>query len=387
MLSHDQITAVTRLRHDLHKAPELSGQEANTARLIASFLRSTRPDKILSGIGGHGVAVVYQGKAPGPTILFRAELDALPITEASALPYRSERESVAHLCGHDGHMASLAGLGLLLGDTGLARGRVILLFQPAEETGQGARAVLADPQFAALRPDYAFAYHNMPGLPLGALAVAPGPASCASVGLRLRYLGREAHASSPEAGVSPAPALAALMADLARYAAPCRMDAGFRLATICHLNMGIPAFGIAPGRAEVFVTLRALSDTVLERFTADVEAQAKACAGGLEVQISHHDQFSASINHPDAAAYITRAGQMLGLRKADFDLPMRASEDFGAFSQSAATALFFLGSGEGQPDLHDPYFDFPDALIPTACSVFQSVLMQITSDADCYNRV
>ncbi len=378
-LSHDQITALARLRHALHAAPELSGQEENTARVIADFLSPTRPDQIVTGLGGHGVAVVYEGREPGPTVLFRAELDALPIEEASTLPHRSQRAGVAHLCGHDGHMASLAGLGLLLGAARPARGRVILLFQPAEETGAGARAVLADPQFKALRPDWAFACHNMPGLPLGAIAIAPGPASCASVGLRLCYTGRETHASVPEQGASPAPALAALILALAPDTVARPMGPEFRLATLCHLSMGARAFGIAPGQAEALVTLRALSDAALEAFAAEVSARAQADAGGLALQITRHDHFNATINDAEAAAHVARAGQALGLEQADFALPMRAAEDFGAFSAETRTAMFFLGSGTAQPALHDPAFDFPDALLPIACEIFAQLLDTVSA--------
>ena len=179
------------LRHALHRQPELSGHEADTARLIATHLQATNPDRLVTNLGGHGVAALYDSGQPGPTVMLRAELDALPISEASGVPHASERPGFGHLCGHDGHMAILMGRA----GTRPARGRLVLLFQPAEETGAGARAVLDDPAFAALRPDYAFALHNMPGLPLGAVAVAPGPVSCASVGWRIAVAGREAHAA------------------------------------------------------------------------------------------------------------------------------------------------------------------------------------------------
>ena len=210
-LTDRDVAELTEWRHELHRAPELSGQEAETARKVAAFLAATSADRIETSIGGHGVAAVYQGAEPGPTVMFRAELDGLPIDEISDAPYRSTVPGKGHLCGHDGHMATLAALARGLGRQRPARGRAVLLFQPAEENGAGAAAVLADPKFQSLSPDYAFALHNLPGLPLGHVALDEGPVNCASRGMRIALTGKTAHASTPEHGASPMPAVAALM--------------------------------------------------------------------------------------------------------------------------------------------------------------------------------
>lgn len=354
------------LRHTLHRQPDLSGDEGNTAHVIATALRSTAPDLIVTGLGGHGVAAVYDSGQPGPTVMFRAELDALPIAEASGVAHASQRTGMAHLCGHDGHMAILMGLA----GTRPARGRLVLLFQPAEETGAGARAVLEDPRFDTLRPDYAFALHNMPGLPLGAVAVAAGPASCASVGWRIALAGREAHAAFPEIGHTPAPFLARLVPHLASLPAS--------TATLCHLNMGAPAFGIAPGQAVAHVTLRAPSDTGLEALEHDLRNWIAANAAGLQFNIARHDHFNATRNDPEAAAHVMAARKTLGIPQAEFAFPMRPSEDFGAFSTEAKCALFFLGAGEAHPALHDPAYDFPDALIAPGLAMFRELLARVT---------
>lgn len=361
---------LTALRHALHRQPDPSGQEGGTARIIVDALRATAPDRLVTGLGGHGVAAVYDSGKPGPTVMFRAELDALPITEASGVAHASERPGVAHLCGHDGHMAILTGLA----GTRPQRGRMVLLFQPAEENGAGARAVLADPEFTALRPDYAFALHNMPGLPLGAVAVAAGPASCASVGWRIAIAGREAHAAFPETGQSPAPFLARLVDKLA--ALPRGPDVA--MATLCHLSMGAPAFGIAPGQAVAHVTLRSVSDAGLARLETDLQSWLDTHAGGLSVQITRHDRFNATMNDPIAAAQVNAARASLGIEHAAYTFPMRPSEDFGAFSTHAKCALFFLGAGETHPALHDPGYDFPDALIAPGVGMFDAILAQVT---------
>lgn len=358
------------LRHALHQQPEESGMEVDTARLIAERLRATGPDQLVTGLGGHGVAAVYGSGQPGPTVMFRAELDALPITEGSGVQHTSLRPGFGHLCGHDGHMAILMGLAGIQP----ARGRLVLLFQPAEETGTGARAVLADPRFDMLRPDYAFALHNMPGLPLGSLAVAAGAASCASVGWRIMVQGRAAHAASPETGLSPAPFLAALTTHLA--ALPAGEDQA--MATLCHLSMGTPAFGIAPGDAVAHVTLRSRSDTGLAALESALQDWLTAAAGTLNIQVTRHDHFHATLNDAAAANHVAIAGKALGHSPAAFDLPMRPSEDFGAFSTTARCALFFLGAGKDQPALHDPAYDFPDALIAPGVALFRHILGQLT---------
>ncbi|MDB9809091.1 M20/M25/M40 family metallo-hydrolase, partial [Yoonia sp.] len=201
-MSSEQTTYLTRLRHDLHRQPEISGEEAQTAARIVQELTHAGADQIWQNLGGYGVAAEFRSAKPGPTVLIRCELDGLPIKEESTLPYRSEIDGKGHLCGHDGHMCMVMGVALGLADRP-ARGRVILLFQPAEETGFGAQAVIDDPRWPQIRPDYAFAYHNVPGRPLGEIGLRAGPANCASRGMQILLHGKSSHAAAPEDGVSP----------------------------------------------------------------------------------------------------------------------------------------------------------------------------------------
>lgn len=371
------IESLTQIRHALHACPDLSGSEAATAQFLCATLQDTVPDQIIERLGGDGLALVYDSGRQGSTVMFRAELDALPIQEAGKPPHASTRSGIAHLCGHDGHMAILAGLARHVAGQRPAHGRVVMLFQPAEETGAGARAVLADPRFSTLAPEWAFALHNMPGLELGRIAVAPGPASCASVGVHIRWQGREAHAASPETGLSPAPALAHLMQTLAPHAGPCQIGSEFQQATLCHISMGTRAFGIAPAQAEAMFTLRAISDDQLAKFETAVISEICAAGRELGIEITRHDHFNATINNPDAARIVEEAAQTLGIAKGHFTLPMRPSEDFGAFSGTTRTALFFLGAGDGHPALHDPQYDFPDALIAPGVAMFAQILTKI----------
>lgn len=199
-LDPSQIAHLTALRHELHRHPELSGQESATAQRIADELTGLGADRIWRNLGGHGVAAEFKGAAPGPTVLLRCELDGLPIRELSELPYRSSMTGKGHLCGHDGHMVSMLGVGMWLAARP-ASGRVILLFQPAEETGAGAKAVVEDVRWPEIRPDYAFAYHNVPGRPLGEIGLRPGPGNCASRGMQILFEGKSSHAAAQEDGV------------------------------------------------------------------------------------------------------------------------------------------------------------------------------------------
>jgi amidohydrolase len=314
-MSAPDLADLAAFRRRLHERPELSGEERETAGLIAQALAPTGPDLVISGLGGHGLAFVYEGRDPGPTLMFRAELDALPIEEVSQASHRSRIPGKGHLCGHDGHMATLASMGREFARSRPQRGRAVLLFQPAEETGAGAAAVIADPKFDAIAPDFMFAWHNMPGLPLGRAVIAPGPSACASRGLRAALSGRTAHASSPEQGVSPMRALARLMPELTALGRGGALDAGFSLVTVTHAELGERAFGVAPGHAELWATLRTLTDVSMSELVERAEHLVRAAAGaeGLAVEISYSDVFAHCENAPQAVARIVGALEAQGV--------------------------------------------------------------------------
>lgn len=382
-LTNADLAELIDWRRALHRRPEVSGEEAETARTVQTALKATSPDRIVTGLGGHGVAALYDSGQPGPRVLLRCELDGLPITELSDRPHRSGIDGKGHLCGHDGHMAMLAGMARLLGRGRPVKGSVVLMFQPAEETGEGAARVVADPGFADLRPDYAFAIHNFPGMPLGHVGVVDGPASCASRGMRVRLTGRTAHASQPETGQSPAPALARLMLDMPDLSHGADLsDPDFTLVTVCHAWLGEPAFGIAPGEAEIYATLRSLTDAGMEALIARAEALTRDAAGDLGLSIDYHDIFPACTNSSKAAEIVRRAGARVGLPTGPGLLPMRPSEDFGRFGTAtgAESAFILLGAGMDGPDLHNPDYDFPDDLIGPGTALFGAILRDILGD-------
>ena len=377
MLTNADVVELTDLRHALHRRPEVSGQEVETARAVVAALAPLRPDAVLTGLGGHGVAAVFDSGTPGPVVMIRAELDALPILELGQIAHASETPGKGHLCGHDGHSTILLGLARLLSRQRPARGRAVLMFQPAEEDGSGAARVIADPQFAAIAPDWALALHNMPGVALGRASLAAGPANCASAGLRIALTGGTAHASMPETGRAPTPALARLIDGLRDLGPGGALQPGFRLATITHIRLGEPAFGIAPGQAELWVTLRGLTNDDLDTLLAEARALAEAEARrhDLHVDFSLHDHFHACHNHPEATEVLARALEGARIPHDPGALPMRGSEDFGRFGEAGAkSAMFLLGAGIDHPALHTQTYDFPDTLIAQGVSVFHHAI-------------
>ncbi len=371
-MTPERLARLTRLRHALHQIPEVSGAEEKTAAMVADYLRQNQPDQLLAGLGGHGVAAVYEGREDGPTVLIRCELDGLPIEELSDQPYRSTHPGRGHLCGHDGHMTMVAALAEDLSARRPAAGRAVLLFQPAEETGKGAAAVIADPAFRQIAPDYAFSLHNLPGLAVGQVALCSGPANCASRGMRIKLTGKTSHAAAPQDGVSPAWAIARLLPGLVALGSGGGLGPEFALVTPTHARLGEATFGIAPGEAEVWATLRAVTDTRMDQLitAATVLAEQVCTAEGLGLAIEFDDVFDACANHPEAVEVLRTAAAAAGCPVQMQELPQRWSEDFGQFAKGAKTAMFWLGSGEAQPQLHNPDYDFPDAAIPAGAGIF-----------------
>ncbi|GAB5505464.1 MAG: amidohydrolase [Rhizobiaceae bacterium] len=378
-LTNQDIADLVAFRRQLHQTPEISNEEYETAKAVETFLAPTRPDEIITGLGGPGLAVVYDSGKPGPTILLRAELDALPIAEISDLPHRSTIPGKGHMCGHDGHTAIVAAVGRQLGRKRPANGRVVLMFQPAEETGNGAAGVIADPRYARIAPDFAFSLHNLPGTPLGHVRLKEGVVNCASRGMRIVLTGKTAHSSMPETGVSPMAAISALMPALTDLSQAGFDSDDFRLVTVGHCHMGEAVFGVAPGYAEVWATLRTRLDERMNALVAAAEKLAREAASthGLVCEIDYHEIFVASLNDAEATTHLQAALEAEGISHDENELPMRASEDFGRFGHDAKSAMFFLGSGESHPQLHNPDYDFPDDLIPIGSRIFMRAVRNL----------
>ncbi len=369
---------ILELRRRLHRRPELSGREEATAALIRNFFRELQPDATIERLGGNGLAFVFDGVDPGPTVLLRCELDALPVTESGRSPCPSEVPGTAHQCGHDGHMAILAAVGQELAAVRPGTGRVVLLYQPAEETGQGAAAVMADPRFGGIAPDFAFALHNLPGFALGSVLLRTGPFSSASRGLTVNLTGASAHASQPETGRSPAAALCTLIETLSKRPADVAPGDRSTFVTVVGARLGEKAFGTAPGNAELWATLRGGSDETMSRLARHAERLVADCArrDGLQHAVSYEDDFPATVNSEAAVEILRRATH--GLVVEELTDPFPWSEDFGRFAaRGAELALFGLGAGVETADLHHPDYVFPEDLIDMGRDVFVRIVRSL----------
>lgn len=379
-LNPKQIDYLTQLRHALHEQPEISGQEKQTAARIVEELNHAGADNIWQNLGGHGVAAEFRGAKDGPTVLIRCELDGLPITEESELSYKSQIDGKGHLCGHDGHMCMTLGVALGLAQRP-ACGRVILLFQPAEETGFGAQAVIDDPRWTEIRPDYAFAYHNVPGRPLGEIGLITGTANCASRGMQILLHGKSSHAAAPQDGVSPGEAIAQLIQKVPSLGSGNLTDDDYGLSTLTHVHLGEPTFGIAPADGEIRFTLRCINDTRMENMIDQAQAILSEADRRLEKKVNWHDIFLAAVNDDEATKIARIGAQNVNANIYEMNHPMAWSEDFGRFGLDGAKAsMLFLGAGEQQPQLHNPDYDFPDALLPIGATVLLSIIEHILSD-------
>lgn len=373
----EHLPRLTSLRQHLHSIAEVSGSEANTAQVIRTFLADeAEPDELHDSIGGHGILATYQGRSKGKHVLLRCELDALPISDLIDADYQSKSEGVGHKCGHDGHMAIIGGVAKLLAAKRPSSGKVSLLFQPAEETGEGARRVLDDQTFQALQPDYCFALHNLPGYEKHRIVVRDWVFAAASVGLEVRLQGQTAHAAHPEEGRSPAMGMAQLIQALS--AVPqyySSLDDATKV-TIVNAELGERAFGTSPGQATVRATLRTYNDELLTSLKERCVRIAESIAQTYDLSIDHRwvEPFAATNNAPQAVDVIRKAARTQGFNIKEKENPFSWSEDFGHFTREIEGAMFGLGVGKEHAALHAESYDFPDQVISTGTRMFMQII-------------
>lgn len=375
MLTNHDLVQLTKFRRELHQYPELSGKEIKTAQKILYALKDMKPSKIIDKMGGHGLAAIFDSQEKGPTLLFRAELDALPIQEKNNLSWISKLPGVSHTCGHDGHMTMLLALGRIISRNPIKCGKVVLMFQPSEENGQGARAVISDPRYEQIKPDLAFAIHIEPGRPFGYVSTRPGLMNCASLGLKITLHGKTAHAADPDDGISPSLAVAEFIQKISEFNHGDELNNNFRLTTVTHVQIGEQTFGISPGDASIFVTLRTSNDDSLSQLDKDVRGLVSNISKQSELNFDFEifDHFAASINDKEAHDIAVNAMKALNINYGSIGVPMRASEDFGIFGKQSKAAMLCLGPGEDYAALHNPDYDFNDDLIPIGTGIFERI--------------
>jgi amidohydrolase len=370
-----------RLRHELHRHPELSGRERETGKRIRFFLNRYHPDELFTGIAGEGMAAVYKGALEGPTLLFRCDLDGLPIQEINRHSYSSVTQGVSHACGHDGHMAMVSGLARLVKENPIKRGKVILFYQPEEENGTGALKSVRRLRELNLSPDYAFAIHNMPKYPMGSLILAEHTFAAASKGLIVKLIGRNSHAAYPEKGINPSLAVAEIVKGLSGLLKE-KIYNSFVLITIVHIRVGEIAFGTSPGYGEVMCTLRAFDDSdmkMLTEKTLDLISKT-AAEQKLAFETIFTDDFPTAVCDPNLTKVVKQIATSLGKKIVTIDEPNRWSEDFSHFMVRGPGIIMGLGAGDNHSDLHNPDYDFPDELIPHGIEVMDSIISHYLRD-------
>ncbi|MFC5410317.1 amidohydrolase [Larkinella bovis] len=362
-------------RRELHRFPELSGQEFATRQRIRAFVSAFRPDR-MTDVAQTGLLLQYGTDSHGPITLIRADIDALPIQEVNAFAHKSQTEGVSHKCGHDGHAAILARLAAHLAEKPVRQGRVYLLFQPAEETGQGAPAVLNDPAFADLRPDRVFALHNLPGFPVGTIVCKPGPFTSAVQSLIVTFRGRVSHSAEPEKGVNPAFLMANFILKSRQFTTTDPRSDDFALITPVFTTLGEKSYGISAGYGEVHLTLRTRTSQKMERLTSQLLTTLSilSVGTGIGIETAITEVFYANQNHPDAFAEIRDRAHQLGFAFTEKPEPFKWGEDFGLFTQHHPGAMFGIGNGENSPALHNDDYDFNDDLIEPAARLFLALL-------------
>ena len=376
MISSALEKKLTHLRRELHRDyAELSNQEYRTSEKIREYLKEYTNAKIIS-VGKTGVLAVFVGDQPGKTIMLRADTDALPIAETNTFEHRSVNPKVSHKCGHDGHTTIMLGVAEMLTQQPLNRGTVVLLWQPAEENGTGAQAVISDANFRKFTIDQVFALHNLPGFSKGKILYKNGAFTANVRSLILNFQGKTSHAAEPEHGYNPALAISKTLKFCNKLTEPNPGDKDFFLITPVYGEFGTKDYGISAGSGELHLTIRSWSpqwfgDRV-EKLMNKVDELAKKYQ--LKYDTSWTQEFFSNQNDGSAVDIIRKSAQDLNLDHGELEMPFKWGEDFGLFTQKIPGAMFGIGSGEDCPALHNPDYDFPDDIIPPASQMFYKIL-------------
>lgn len=353
------------IRHKLHAAPELSREEHATSAFVAELLEGWGYD-VARGVGGTGVVATLRNGVGERIIGLRADMDALPITEATDVPYASVHPGVMHACGHDGHTTILLAAAKELAETRDFSGTVRLVFQPAEEVG-GAVEMLADGLFERFPVDVIFAMHNWPNIPAGEFRFLAGP-TMASVDLVIITItGQGGHGARPHETVDPIVAASSLVLALQTIVSRNVDPLETAVITVGMIHGGtLP--NVIPDKVELQITTRAFTDAVRDRVRARIKvlAEAHAASYGATADVFHPPGFPALVNHDAETAF----ARQVAVRHFGEDVvgtaPLRTgSEDFAFMLQKKAGSYLFVGNGPSA-DLHSPRYDFNDAIIAPA---------------------
>ncbi len=363
---------IAEWRQNIHAHPELLYEVQRTASYVAEKLEEFGVDEVTTGIGQTGVVGLIKGRSTdsGKVVGLRADTDALPMEEKTDKDYASTVHGVMHACGHDGHTAMLLGAAKYLAETRNFDGTVVVIFQPAEEGGAGAKAMIDDGLMERWNVDEVFGMHNMPGLDAGNFAIRSGPLMAATDEFDMIIEGDGGHAARPHQSIDPiligTQIYQALQGVVARNVDPLESA----VLSVSSFNAG-DAFNIIPQRARLRGTVRTLKpeirDLIEKRMDELVNSIARA--HGAEVEINYERGYPMTVNHQaqtDFAADVAR--KIVGNDSVDANKPMSmGGEDFAFMLEERPGAMIFIGNGDSAK-LHNEEYDFNDEIIPVGCS-------------------
>jgi amidohydrolase len=367
-------------RKYLHQHPELSNFEKETSKYIQQQLLAISPSVEIHEVAENGILAIFKGKNQGKHVMFRCELDALPIAEENTFKHQSKYKGVSHKCGHDGHMAIMLAFAAHLQENQLQKGKVSLLFQPAEENGEGAKQVIEDKVFKEhCNPDYVFALHNVPGFEKNTIIIRPGTFTPSVISAKIKLTGKTAHAAEPENGINPVYAIAELLQSIKTLEVTDANSGSLKIITPVFVEVGSESYGVAAGDGVVGLTFRTTSNSMMDKLKLSflnilMEVVQK---NNLRYEIEWLQEFQSVKNDEEAVGFIQKAAIEAQLSCLIKEEPFKWGEDFGLFTQQFTGAMFALGAGKDTPALHNPDYDFPDELISSGSKIFIKILEQL----------
>jgi hippurate hydrolase len=365
---------ITAWRRDLHAHPELQYDVHRTAATVAEKLKSFGCDEVVTGIGRTGVVGVIRGSKPAgasPKVVgLRADMDALPIEEATGLPYKSTVPGKMHACGHDGHTAMLLGAARYLAETRNFAGNAVVIFQPAEEGGAGGKAMIQDGLMDRFGIGEVYGMHNYPGLPVGQFAIRPGPLMAAADHIDIDLEGVGGHAARPHLTVDTVMVGAQIVSQLQTIVSRNVDPLQSAVISICMVHAG-NADNVIPQTARLQGTARSLTPAVqdlLEQRLRDV-VEGVARLHGAKATLRYRRGYPVLRNHERETGFAASvAGQVVGAEKVDTAVdPVMGAEDFSFMLEARPGAFIFVGNG-ASAGLHHPAYDFNDEVIPLGTS-------------------
>ena len=368
----DLLPEISAWRQDIHAHPELLFDVHRTAGVVAEKLKSFGCDEVVTGIGRTGVVGVIRGKraAGARTIGLRADMDALPITEATGLPYSSTNPGKMHACGHDGHTAMLLGAAKYLAETRNFAGTAVVIFQPAEEGGGGGREMVNDGMMDRFAIEEVYGMHNYPGFPVGEFAIRPGPMMAAADRITIDLEGLGGHAARPHTAIDTVVVGSALVSALQSIVARNVDPLEAAVVSITQFHAGT-ADNIIPQTAQLRGTARSLTpevrDLLEKRLHEVVDGIAKLY--GAKVNLTYKRDYPVTRNHARQTAFAAEvAASVVGKERVDTDVPpVMGAEDFSYMLEARPGAFIFVGNGDSA-GLHHPAYNFNDEVIPVGTS-------------------